>query len=116
MSSAQKRPWPRRFLGLVEFFFFYLFEVVISNLRIAAEILTPKHRMDPAFVAVDLEPMSDWQLMILANLITMTPGTLSMDIHPDRSRLYIHALYVGDPETFRRKVKNDYERRILRVF
>jgi len=39
-----------------------------------------------------------------------------MDIHPDKSRLYVHTMYTGDPEAFRAKIKKDYERRVLNVF
>jgi multicomponent Na+:H+ antiporter subunit E len=111
-----KKPLPLRLFRLAEFSVFYVFEVVVSNLRVAQDILTPRHRMDPAFVEIELEPMTDWQLTVLANLITMTPGTLSMDIHPETRNLYVHAMYVGDPEEFRKKIKHDYERRILNVF
>ena len=116
MSTAARKPLPIRLFRLFEFFLFYVYEVVVSNLRVALDILTPQHLMDPAFIAIELEPMSDWQLIILANLITMTPGTLSMDIHPDKRQLYVHAMYVGDPEEFRTKIQENYIRRVLNVF
>lgn len=116
LMAEGNRTLPLRLFRLVEFLFFYVIEVVSSNLRVAMDILTPKHLMDPAFIEVELQPMTDLQLLMLTNLITMTPGTLSIDVRPDRSRLYIHSMYTGEPEAFRAKIKRDYERRVLNVF
>lgn len=116
MTTTQRKFIVFRLFRLLEFFIFYVYEVLISNLRVALDILTPQHLMDPAFIAIDLEPMTDWQLTVLANLITMTPGTLSMDIHKDKNRLYVHAMYAGDPEEFRTNIQENYIRRVLHVF
>ena len=48
---------------------------------------------------------------VLANLITMTPGTLSLDVSPDRKTLYVHAMYINDPEALRCDIKENLERR-----
>jgi multicomponent Na+:H+ antiporter subunit E len=53
---------------------------------------------------------------MLANLITLTPGTLSLDVADDRSCLYVHSIDVGDPEQFRREIKDGFERLVYEVF
>ncbi len=114
--AKKKRSFPLRLLRLGEFFVFYVVEVVLSNFQVALDILTPKHLMDPGFIEVELEPLTDLQLLLLTNLITMTPGTLSIDVRSDKSRLYIHSMYIGEPEAFRKKIKTDFERRVRDVF
>ena len=74
----------RTFFGVISFFFFYLGEIILANVQIAIDILTPTHRMRPAILAIPLDVKSDVQLLVMNNLITMTPGTLSLDISPDR--------------------------------
>ena len=59
-----------------------------------------------------LDLKSDAGITVLANLITLTPGTLSLDVSPDRKTLFVHALHVEDPDAFRREVKEGFERRV----
>lgn len=95
---------------------YFAWEVTRANFRMAYYVLSPLDRMKPGVVAVPLEPMSDIQLVILANLITLTPGTLSLDVSDDHRVLFIHAMDVGDPDEIRREVKEGFERRVLDLF
>lgn len=99
----------------VGFAFFFAREVIEANLRVAYEVLTPRHQMSPGVVAIPLSAKTDAEITILANLITLTPGTLSLDVSNDRSVLYIHAMHIGDVDQFRRKIKEELERRLLEV-
>jgi len=63
-------------------------------------------------VAVPLSVKSDLEIMVLTNLISLTPGTLSVDVSHCRSTLYIHAMDVDDPEDLRRDIKDGFERRV----
>ena len=65
---------------LVRFAGFYALEVVRSNLRVAFDVVTPALRAEPGVVAVPLEARTDAEITLLANLITMTPGTLAVDV------------------------------------
>jgi multicomponent Na+:H+ antiporter subunit E len=102
---------------VVRFAFFYLGQLILSNLRIAYDIVTPTHHMRPAVLAVPLDAHTDLEIMLLANLITLTPGTLSLDVSLDRSVIYIHAMYVddGDLDAARLAIKQGLERRVLEV-
>jgi len=51
----------------------------------------------------------------LANLITLTPGTLSLDVSDDRKVLYVHAMYINDREQFVQSIKQGFERRLLEI-
>jgi multicomponent Na+:H+ antiporter subunit E len=95
---------------------FFMWELVKANLRVAFDVLTPRHRMRPGLIAVPLDAQTDAEITLLANLVSLTPGTLSLDVSSDRRVLYIHAMYIDeDLETERRKIKQGFERRILEV-
>lgn len=102
----------RRLAGFAAFF---LWELLKANLRVAHDVLTPRHRMRPGVIAVPLEEVSNMQLLVLTTLITLTPGTLSLDISSDRGTLYIHAMYIDDLERFREAIRAGYERRVREV-
>ena len=91
-------------------------EVVVANLRVAAAVIAPAGRLRPAIVAVPLTLDRDAEIALLANLITLTPGTLSLDVSPDRRTLYVHAMTVTGPDELRREIRDGFERRILEVF
>lgn len=100
---------------LIRFLGFYLKELVFANLRVAHDALTPTHHMRPGIVAIPLDARTDLEILLLANLISMTPGSLSIDVATDRSVLYVHALYVDDPDAFRSEIKATLERRVLEL-
>lgn len=106
-----------RLLRLIEFLIFYLKEIVISNMRIAHDVLTPTHLMKPGILPIDVSCLKERQLAAMANLITMTPGTLGVYVSKDRKFLYIHAMYMDqDAETMGRDLARNYGERIKRVF
>ncbi len=111
--------YPRRVVRALSFAWFYLRELVESNVRMARDVLGPWKNLSPALVAVplDIETDSDAEITLLANLISLTPGTLSVDLSPDRRTLYVHAMDVpnGDLDAFRRHLKGELERRVLEV-
>ncbi|HPA51818.1 MAG TPA: Na+/H+ antiporter subunit E [Thermoanaerobaculia bacterium] len=100
-------------LGLLLYF---LKELLLSNAAVARILLSPASSLSPGIVAVPLDLKSDAGITVLANLVTLTPGTLSLDVSPDRTTLYVHALHVDDPDAFRREVKEGFERRVKEVF
>jgi multicomponent Na+:H+ antiporter subunit E len=113
--GTRRTSYFRRVFSLVRFAAFFTREMLRSALRIAYDVLTPEHHMRPAVLGVPLEARTDAEIALLANLVTLTPGTLSLDVSEDRRTLYIHAMYVDDPERVRRHVKEDFERRLLEL-
>jgi len=99
----------------IGFAFFFAWELLKANLRVTFEVLTPGHQMSPAIIGIPLDVKTDGEITILANLITLTPGTLSLDVSSDRSVLYIHAMYVEDVAQFKQQMKDGLERRLLQV-
>ena len=90
---------------IFHFYFFFIMQVIIANLKIAYDIVTPKHLMCPGVIAVPLDTQSDFEVIMITNIITMTPGTLSLDVSMDRRVLYIHAMYIHDIEALRNEIR-----------
>jgi multicomponent Na+:H+ antiporter subunit E len=79
--------------------------------------LAPISYVCPGVVAIPLDARTDAEITLLANLITLTPGSVSLDLSEDKSVLYVHAMYIdgGDVEAYRRSVKEGLERRVLEL-
>ncbi|BEH09687.1 MULTISPECIES: Na+/H+ antiporter subunit E [Geobacter] len=103
----------RAVAGFIAFFFR---ELVLANLRVAHDVLTPRHYMTPGILAVPLDVESDLEITVLATVISLTPGSLSLHLADDRRILYVHAMYVDDPEALVREIKEGFERRVREVF
>ena len=79
--------------------------------------LTPMSYVCPGVVAIPLDARTDVEIALLANLITLTPGSVSLDLSEDRRVLYVHAMYIdgGDVEAYRHSIKEGLERRVLEL-
>jgi multicomponent Na+:H+ antiporter subunit E len=101
---------------IIGFAIFFIVEVIKANLRVARNVVSPLHHLQPGIVAVPLDITTDAEITLLANLITLTPGTLSLDVSEDRKVLYVHSIAVGsDVEAFKREIKSGFERRVMEV-
>ncbi len=98
------------------FIVYYMKELVLSSLYVAYDILTPKNLMRPGIVEVPISLKNETAIIALANLISMTPGSLTVDLTPDKKTIYVHAMYLHDKEKFIRKIKTDLEDRIRLIF
>lgn len=114
-SALGGKKYFQRIPKAVSFIFYFLKELMIANLKVAFDIVTPKDYMKPGIIAVPLDVKTNLEITLLANLITLTPGTLSLDVSHDKKTLYVHSLYVEDAEKFRKEIKNGMERRLLEV-
>ena len=99
----------------ISFTFFFLYELVKANIQVAYEVITPTLYMEPGIVAVPLDVESDLEITLLANLISLTPGTLSLDVSENRDVLYVHTMYVRDKQEFIDSIKNGFERKVLEL-
>jgi multicomponent Na+:H+ antiporter subunit E len=99
----------------IAFAVFFAWELVLANLRVARLVLGPRAGLRPAIVALPLDVRSDLAIQLLATTITLTPGTLSLDVSSDRRTLYVHVVDLGpaaDVDAFVRTTKATLERRI----
>ena len=94
----------------------FLREFAVSVFRVARLVLSPTMRFTPAAFRFPLALASDRQITLLANMITLTPGTLTVDVTEDRSALIIHAIDCPDVEAARMAIRNGFERLIREAF
>lgn len=94
----------------------FLKELSLSAWKVTLTVLSPDMKLKPGIFAFPLTVTSDFEITLLANLITLTPGTLSVDVSPDRRTLYVHALDCSDPEATKRHIANGFERKIMEAF
>ena len=106
----------RKLWSVLAFIIFVLWELTKANLRVAFDVVTPTNYMHPGIVAIPLDVRSDAEITMLANLITLTPGSLTLDLSSDRRVLYVHGMYVEDPDEFRRQIKSGFERRVMELY
>jgi len=116
--SIKGRGALRRAGKIISLVVLFLWELLVSAVRVAVLVLRPdlKSVLKPAIVAVPLTVKSDAEITLLANLITLTPGTLSVDVSKDRSVLYVHALTLDDADALIADIANGFEKRIKEVF
>jgi multicomponent Na+:H+ antiporter subunit E len=106
----------RRILNLSRFLAYYTRALLLANVRIAQDVLSPGLRVRPGFFTVDLQTETDLELLAYANLVTMTPGTLSLDVSADGRKLLIHAMYAADPEQIKKSIGHKLQSKVLGVF
>lgn len=100
------------------FFLFFMWQVIRANIYMMFAVLErlvsgQSRRLRPAVVAIPLDVRRDLSITLLANVITLTPGTLTLDVSDDKRTLYVHTAYVPeDVDAFRHEIKDGFERRI----
>ncbi|MDP2119301.1 MAG: Na+/H+ antiporter subunit E [Hoeflea sp.] len=94
----------------------FVTELVLSAWRVAVMVVSPRMDLKPGIFAYPLRVDRDFEITMLANLITLTPGTLSVDVSDDRRILYIHAMDASDPDATRREIAEGFESRIMEAF
>lgn len=114
-SRDEENKYVRLIPKLISFILFFLWEVVKANIQVAYEVITPTNNMKPGIVKIPLDAKTNIEITLLANLITLTPGTLSLDVSEDKKVLYVHSMYVNDKQEFIDDIKNGFERRLLSI-
>ena len=104
-----------RLAGFILFAGYFFWELVVANFRVTVDVLTPRHRFRPRIIAVPMAARSDLEILILGNLISLTPGTLTVDVNREKGILYVHASYAADAEAIVRQIKDGFEERLLRL-
>jgi multicomponent Na+:H+ antiporter subunit E len=100
-------------VGLAQFF---VWELLLANVRVAADVLRPRTEIQPAVVAIPLDVTTDGEILLLSMLINITPGSVTIDLSEDRRTLYVHVMHMTSAQATRREIKEGFERRIKLVF
>lgn len=113
--------WPekvclRKPLTLLKFVIIVLWDILIANFVVAKQILSKNHKLQPTFLEIPLQLENPLAIGIMANTISLTPGTVSCDLSIDRKVLLIHALNSCDPQTEIKTIQQRYEQPLKEVF
>jgi len=112
-EQHQTNKYFKRFWLVLGLIWLFLKELVLSVFRVAWLVLQPQQSYRPSFISFPLTVNRPHEITLLANLITLTPGTLSVDVSDDARTLYIHCIDVDDPEALRRDIAEGFERKIM---
>lgn len=116
-----KRSYGRYFFYAAGFLAYVLYAILQSNLKLAwlvmRAVISPGTSLRPGIVAVPLTITDPFERTLLASVITLTPGTISVDLgqRDGQDVLYVHAVDLHDVDAFRREIKENFEDRILRL-
>jgi len=101
-----------KIIGLILLF---IRELILSNIDIVKLVYKKELNFEPGIFSYPLQVEKDWQITLLANLITLTPGTLSVAISEDNSKIFIHAMHIDDIEESIQSIKETFEKSIMEV-
>jgi len=106
---------PHRYFWFIIYLFIFIWECIKANFDVAYRVLHPAMPIRPGIVKVKTNLKSEFAKMLLANSITMTPGTISVDIIDDY--LFIHWIYIRseDPEVYTGMITGAFEKSIKRI-
>jgi multicomponent Na+:H+ antiporter subunit E len=105
----------RRVVAIVKLILLFSWELVLANIDVIKIVLRPKLDIKPGIIAVPTILKTEWEVTLLASLISLTPGTLSMYFSEDGKIIYVHAIHVPDKEEMISKIRTTFERAILEV-
>lgn len=105
----------KKIIAIIKLFLLFLKELVLSSVIVLRQVLSPKLDIRPGIFALPTQLKGDWEVTTLALLITLTPGTLTLEVAPEGDILYIHAMDIPDAEEAISQIKNTFEKAIMEV-
>jgi len=114
-AKGTEKRYGWKLLYVLSFLGYFTVEVVKANVRLIRFVLGPNTTMRPAIVRVPVDLKSDLALTVLANVLTLTPGTLSLDIAESRDAIFVHVIDTESAEALRREVTEGFARRVKEI-
>lgn len=105
----------RRVWAILKLIAIFMIELTKANIDVVKIVFSPKLKNEPGIIAVETKLTTDVEITLLAALISLTPGTITMDFSADNKTLYIHSLDVPDKEQMIEEIRNSFERAIMEV-
>ncbi|MBD9535695.1 Na+/H+ antiporter subunit E [Stenotrophomonas sp. ATCM1_4] len=93
-----------------------LWDILVSNIRVAMQVLGPEQRLKPGFIWVPLDIANIHGIAALTSFITLTPGTVSAALSDDRRHLLVHVLHLDDADALIAEIKSRYEAPLMEIF
>lgn len=105
----------RRAERAVSLLAYLLWQILLANIRLTSDVLSIRHRMTPGVIRLPLTITTDGEILLLAAMINITPGSVALDVSEDRRTMYVHVMHVTTAEEAKWDIKNGFERRILEL-
>jgi len=105
----------RRIWKILFLIFLFVKELILANIEVVKWVYNPKLTLQPGMIAYQTELKTNWEITLLANLITLTPGTLSVEVSRDNSTIFIHSLHVPDSDETIAQIRDSFEKAIMEV-
>ncbi|MDM5228663.1 Na+/H+ antiporter subunit E [Cytobacillus sp. NJ13] len=105
----------QRVIAVLNLLYIFIRELILANIAVLKVVLKPKLDMKPGIFAFPTVLEKDWEITVLANLITLTPGTLTISVSDDNKTLYVHAMDMGEVQDEIDSIKNSFEKAIMEV-
>lgn len=104
-----------RIYKILVLFYIFIRELILSNLDVVKLVYAREPNFEPGIFAMPIDVKKNWEITLLANLITLTPGTLSIALSDDNSHIFIHAMHIDEKEQSIHEIKNTFEKAIMEV-
>ncbi|MFC6334409.1 Na+/H+ antiporter subunit E [Paenibacillus septentrionalis] len=105
----------KKIWAIIRLLLLFIKELFLSSFSVAWQTISPKLNFRPGIFAYETELEKDWEVTLLACLISLTPGTLTLEVSQDKRSLYIHAMDIKEVEEHIKQIRNTFETAILEV-
>lgn len=105
----------RRFIAIIKLFLLFIFESIVSSIAIIREVIRPKINVTPGIFKLETDLEGDLEITLLALLLTLTPGSVVMEVSRDNKVFYLHALSLPESKVAVYQSQKKYEKAIKEV-
>ncbi|MFA9558821.1 Na+/H+ antiporter subunit E [Evansella sp. AB-rgal1] len=105
----------RRVVALIKLILLFIYKLILANIDVIKIVLSPKMDIKPGIIAVPTKLKTDWEVTLLSCLISLTPGTLSMNFSEDGRTIFVHSIHVPDKNEAIKEIRNSFEKAIMEV-
>ena len=106
----------RHFWPLIQLFFIFWWALLVANLTVWVKVFSPKLNIKPGIIKVPIDIEGPFWITTLANMVTLTPGTLTVEVSTDNKFLYVHCLNIDNEANVIASIKDTFEKKILEVY
>lgn len=115
-SMRKSQPTLKRPFTAVKYLLLLMGDIIVSNVEVAIQVLGPIGKITPGFIAIPLDITHDLPITLLASSISLTPGTVSIEVSEDKQWLYVHVLNLVDEAETIARIKQRYETPLKEIF
>ncbi|WP_133127390.1 Na+/H+ antiporter subunit E [Legionella nagasakiensis] len=105
-----------RFFYLLFFVVFVIYEIIIASFRVSRSVLLPRYKWQPALIDFPLSCTKNTQITFLANVVSLTPGTLALEISADQKNMLLHIMFFSNKQHLIERIKQKFEQPIMEIW